>query len=438
MHLLGKNSRTRKQNAGNICLLVFLVFLATTVILPVGAQDAFAKPPSPSLETLRSEVAVDNDQVRIYMLLTPTTDEHFESIFVDFTQALGETQVLEVVYEQVYDSVYGEIYGYAVNLVYDIPEGATVQYHNKPVFVRDEDDKLIMTELVNLEVKPPRKSNAEFTIIPRQKTFPVGNTVLMDIHLDNENEVEGADFVLLYDPDYLQVVDGVESEEGIQIIPGTSLPHESLTINKVEDGKITFAVAGKLDESLNLATVKFKILQAGTSTLTFKEANVAEETHDGIEELAAAYHNLSVTGVSTSRIDGKVKLDAGWHDDDFSGATVSAAGTDYSAETDDAGLYSLNVVGGTFDLWATYPKHLKARQRVTVVPGQNLNDVNFSLISGDANNDNRVSLADLVILAGEYPKNSTGVYSSDFNGDGKVTLTDLVILAKNYLAVGDS
>jgi hypothetical protein len=54
-------------------------------------------------------------------------------------------------------------------------------------------------------------------------------------------------------------------------------------------------------------------------------------------------------------------------------------------------------------------------------------------LAGDANNDNKVDVSDLGILAANYGATAGATWSmGDFNDDGKVDVSDLGILAANY------
>jgi hypothetical protein len=66
--------------------------------------------------------------------------------------------------------------------------------------------------------------------------------------------------------------------------------------------------------------------------------------------------------------------------------------------------------------------------------------INSTQLPGDVNNDNRVGILDLGLLADTYLKSNgqTGYNAgADFNGDNKVDILDLGLLADNYLKVGD-
>jgi subtilisin family serine protease len=65
----------------------------------------------------------------------------------------------------------------------------------------------------------------------------------------------------------------------------------------------------------------------------------------------------------------------------------------------------------------------------------------LTLLAGDLNNDNKIDLADLALLALAYhaePGDKSWNPAADLNGDGLVNATDLKILNQNYGLVGDS
>lgn len=118
----------------------------------------------------------------------------------------------------------------------------------------------------------------------------------------------------------------------------------------------------------------------------------------------------------------------------------------FDTTTDVSGTFS--VPGAeTPGLFATnYDIKVKNAQALQAVqPGVILTDTaptqqSFGLLrGGDANNDNRVSLADVSVMAATYNKSEGNAgydARADFGGDGKVGLPDLSVLASNYNKLG--
>lgn len=428
MHILGRNNRVRRQNAGNICLFVFLVFFCTAIFSPVAAPNAYATSnPSTPLTALRNVATYNdgNNTVSIYLLLQPTTPSHFDSVYVDLSQILGTSKTVKAVYAAVYDQIYGNVYGYLVDQVYNVSPTATVYTDRSAIaWVRTDDQRLVQTEFVKLVVKPPNQSSAAFSIVPQQNLFLVGTSVSMDIHLASGAAPSGADFILNYDPAKLQV-NSLTTSCG------------PITVNSYDNvkGVVDFAVASGsgLPLSADLATVCFNIVGAGATKVMFAE--VAATDMDN-HLMACSYQDLAINTVGSAVIEGKVNL-VDWTASN-TGLTVGDGGL-YSSFPDNHGNYQLRVPAGTYNIKASFAKHLTAIQRsITVSAGDIRQLSDFRLLSGDANGDNQISLMDLVILASVYPRQTVGSYSSDFNGDGLVDLLDLAVLARNYRQVGDN
>ncbi len=157
MGLLGRTYTERKQNAGNICLLVFLAFLCTAVFMPFGAHPAFAEPGDSTkpLNVELNRVTYEGDTARIQMLLTPATDEEYSSILLDFKHVFGEKTVIKVVYGYVAEF---DKYGYYVDFVYTLQEGQRFMKPDSWVIIRDEDGNLLQSEDIYLKVRPPAKA----------------------------------------------------------------------------------------------------------------------------------------------------------------------------------------------------------------------------------------------------------------------------------------
>jgi hypothetical protein len=106
-----------------------------------------------------------------------------------------------------------------------------------------------------------------------------------------------------------------------------------------------------------------------------------------------------------------------------------------------SGAYTLTgITPGTYNIAAKGDRWLQA-----VVPNVNAasaaSGVDFTLLPGDLNGDNQISLADLLLLLKAYgstPNSSDWNPVADLNCDGQVSLTDLLLLLKNYGAVGQT
>lgn len=100
------------------------------------------------------------------------------------------------------------------------------------------------------------------------------------------------------------------------------------------------------------------------------------------------------------------------------------------------GSYLLTgIEPGTYDLTAKGMNSLRAKQpNITVAASQQTSGINFSLLGGDADNNNVVSLVDFAILRaanGTRPGDPKWDPRADFNGNNQIDLTDFAILRSN-------
>ncbi len=94
---------------------------------------------------------------------------------------------------------------------------------------------------------------------------------------------------------------------------------------------------------------------------------------------------------------------------------------------------------GTYDL-AAKASHWLRQTRAHIALTGSLVTVNFSLVNGDVDGDNEVTLFDfgqLVAAFGSMPGDSNWNANADLDGDEEVTLFDFGILVRNFGAIGD-
>jgi hypothetical protein len=109
--------------------------------------------------------------------------------------------------------------------------------------------------------------------------------------------------------------------------------------------------------------------------------------------------------------------------------TLSANGT-YSFPDIPANKYTLSIKGA---------KWLRKNLTIDARLG-NIANANATLRAGDANNDNFVDIADLLLLIGHYNQTFPAagyLNAADFNDDGINDITDLLLLVGNFNEPGD-
>jgi photosystem II stability/assembly factor-like uncharacterized protein len=104
------------------------------------------------------------------------------------------------------------------------------------------------------------------------------------------------------------------------------------------------------------------------------------------------------------------------------------------------GAFSFSdIPPGTYTLHVKGSKWLARNVTVDASHGD-VSGVNATLLPGDINNDNKVNIADLGLLADSFGRNQgqTGFNpNADLNGDNKVNITDLGLLADSFGKSGD-
>ena len=105
---------------------------------------------------------------------------------------------------------------------------------------------------------------------------------------------------------------------------------------------------------------------------------------------------------------------------------------------DASGAFSFDsLLAGYYLMYADAPHWLRQMREVFLIQGA---VVHFSLVNGDVDGDNEVTLFDfgaLVAAFGSIPGDSNWNPNADLDGDEEVTLFDFGILVRNFGAVGD-
>jgi len=113
-----------------------------------------------------------------------------------------------------------------------------------------------------------------------------------------------------------------------------------------------------------------------------------------------------------------------------------------TANLDASGNYSFvpAVAPGTYTVFAKASHWLRRKATGVTISSAGFSGVNFSLINGDINGDNTISLADfgqLKLAYGSMPGDSNWNPNADLDGNGAVGLSDFGILKLHYGESGD-
>ena len=298
---------------------------------------------------------------------------------------------------------------------------------------------------VNFVVSPG--GNVLLAISPISSSATLGQTFDVAIEVQAGTQpVDGAAAYINFNTTYLHVV---------SITPGGALPTVLQNSFDNTSGQINYA-AGTLSNfpsgTFTLATVRFTAISVTPSTpLTFNTILPRESdvTYGGSSVLDSLV-NGTVEITYTATINGAVLLqgrptppNARWSVPLTVTLTIPGNSTPaytFTPTTDTSGNFSVTgILPGTYDVRVKHSHTLRNLKTVSLIAGTNT--VNFgTLLEGDANNDNYVTLLDFSVLAASYAKceGTTGYDArADFNLDTCITLLDFSLLATNYSKGGD-
>lgn len=152
--------------------------------------------------------------------------------------------------------------------------------------------------------EPPAQGSATVSLQPAAQQVEVGGTAIVNIQIDNAIDVFGADILISFDADLLQVQDTDPSQDGAQIMPGAFLSPDFVQDNEADNatGDIFYTitqVAPSLPASGSgiLATITFQAIGEGSSPLTFTDITLANS--DG-EEIVATVQGGQITVAPSS------------------------------------------------------------------------------------------------------------------------------------------
>ena len=122
---------------------------------------------------------------------------------------------------------------------------------------------------------------------PVSANVGVGNTVTVNVVVENVTDLLGYEVHLTYDPIYVDVEDADTAKTGVQIQPGTFVPPEMTLRNEVNlaSGNIDFAITAINPDSAasgngTLAVITFRGKTPGTSPVIFSEVILISSTDE--------------------------------------------------------------------------------------------------------------------------------------------------------------
>ncbi|MGC9348926.1 MAG: cohesin domain-containing protein, partial [Anaerolineae bacterium] len=148
-------------------------------------------------------------------------------------------------------------------------------------------------------VSPVRAQDAVVKLSPSAASVNVGDTVVVNVTIENVSNLFGAEFHINFDTAYLEVVDADSGTEGVQIGLGDFLSPDFIATNTANNttGVIDFGVAqmaphGAVSGSGTLATITFRGKAGGTANVIFTSVLLSDP---GGTEIPSSAQNGTVT-----------------------------------------------------------------------------------------------------------------------------------------------
>ncbi|MEW6097252.1 MAG: PQQ-binding-like beta-propeller repeat protein, partial [bacterium] len=283
---------------------------------------------------------------------------------------------------------------------------------------------------------------ARLSIEPSTKGVSNGEIFDLDIQLANVFRLRRASIYLKFNPGYLEVQDANPSKSGIQItqgpFPAGGYNYYNLANNG--SGTILYKVllsSGSADGTGTLASIRFKALQNGSTTITFDLG-----TGTTITELVDPETNpiLFTIGTGTVTIgQGEVKGAAiiykppfGYSYSVYHHDILISAPFGTTTTTANGQFHFPSVSPGTYIATATTPGAIKRYwPSVVVVAGQVTDVGTKTLYTGDANQNGQFD------IPGDIDAIIASMFNSydpacDCNRDGVISDVDIDICVYNY------
>ncbi len=131
-------------------------------------------------------------------------------------------------------------------------------------------------------------------IVPQTASVHVGDSVLVEVQVENVTNLYGVELVVAFDPNVLEVMDADAAKAGVQVESGSFLSPDFLAVNKVVNGRVNYAVVQippntAVSGSGTLARITFHGKTEGTSSVVLSTAllsdpegnDIAKTTQDG-------------------------------------------------------------------------------------------------------------------------------------------------------------
>jgi hypothetical protein len=278
------------------------------------------------------------------------------------------------------------------------------------------------------------------SLVPGEAQVGLAQTTTMRVQVNPASGLSELGFLLLFNPNLVEVVDADPTEVGVQIAPSRLVNFANT--NLVSNGEIEFlaTLTDTTSGAGTIAEITWRGLTPGEMTL----ALTGTQTAPGIR-LLAENGQLTVAPV-ISQTSGTILLQGRTAHEGITVTVSTAACPQISAAsfvpiTDNFTTLNPNT-NGSFETGPLNGEPLRCLQATApgFLYGQNTapqgNLGTLYLRAGDINADGVIDILDLAQIAGEFRSEDRSL--SDLNADGVVDILDLALVAGNFRAEGPS
>jgi len=303
---------------------------------------------------------------------------------------------------------------------------------------------------------PSQAPSVDLALLPSDSEVGIGETFTLDLIVQpmNTPEISGLSVYLNYDEAFLQATQIIPQADNLfslelanDISTAGEVDYSVVTLNpSVFDEPFTlFTLELTALQPINLTSIDFSFstdqgnVRLTEATTPPNGANILGDTEGAditILENAIVSGQVNMQGRSTHAAnDIVVKF--------YEAGTNNQVGPDYPVITNSSGNFTIsNIMPGNYDIYVKKSNFLqRVSENVTLFGGNNPLIIFDTLLAGDANNDNVVTLPDFTIYSNAFATafgDANFDSRVDFNDDGLITLPDFTLLASNFTKVGDA
>ena len=318
--------------------------------------------------------------------------------------------------------------------------------------------------------RPARAAAARLRPDPPLLQLGVGGEQTLDLWLENADQVYGLSIRASFDPAVVAVVDANPAQAGVQLTPGPFLAPDFLVRNSADNEAGTLEVVltqvnptPPVDGTGVVLSIRLRgLAPAAGSLLNIDAVEIVDrrgvklpvESAPGTLDVlallpggtlflpAVAAQAADPAGAALAQVSGHVLLQGRAAPGAASRVTLTDLAGQFAPvllTVDPAsGAFSASMPvqagGTTYRLAASHPLYVNNELTLFLMPGQHTSDLALRLQGGDADNNGRVEIDDLLCVRRSFggpPGGCLGQGSGDINGDGVVNVFDLVLAGAN-------